>query len=121
MTIEDGGDSMPKYTIDPRDKAMVDSGFSGGRKLYGDAFNAWPIYRPIQRLCPVEHYENYLCRTSPQSKDYIMSISDPEAVAAFDRLVDEFNADVERIKQQNDEATKDRFVQRAKELIYKKS
>jgi len=49
-----------------------------------------------------------------------MELSDPASVAAFDQLVDEFNADLERIKREKDFEAAQRFDNRAHELIYRK-
>ena len=131
MSIE-SGDRPP---IHPKIKEMVDSGFSNGRKLYGDRFNvwylAWHCYNPkdTQKLEPLPHYQQSMeeatfsngeHRYSPEGIEYVMQLSDAEAVAAFDQLVDEYNADLERIKTEQDFAAAHEFARRAKELIYKK-
>lgn len=123
MNIEGGGD-IPKTRETPNSatKEMVDRGFSGGRKLYGDIFNVWPIYTiKAERLSPVPHYVDAVQSRYGQSEaDYVLRLSDIGAIDAYNQLVDEFNTDLDRIKQENDIAAKDSFVKKAREIIYKK-
>lgn len=54
---------------------------------------------------PLPHYGDYLrerAGTTSDELNLILRLSDPEAVAAFDRVVDEFNADIERINREQD-------------------
>jgi hypothetical protein len=83
----------------------------------------------IQTLASLPYYRQYMeesksssgqNRYSQEEIKYVMQLSDPESVAAFDQLVDEFNADIERIKQTNDVEAITGFLQRAGELVYKK-
>ena len=132
MSIESDGDRPP---INPKIKEIVDSGFSGGRKLYGDSFGQFYVAnncnftKNTDRLCPLLHYKQRIeeakssdghSRYPQEEIDYVMELSDPEAVAAYDQLVDEFNADLERIKTEQDFAAAKDFARRAKELIYQK-
>jgi hypothetical protein len=51
------------------------------------------------------HYKDYLTQragTPQEEVDFIMSLSDPQAVAAFDQVVDEFNTEVDRINREQD-------------------
>lgn len=95
-----------------------------------DAFNVWnpnsmrATNGRFAELEPTQHYGEYFQDQdklySAKGKlglfDAIMQRSNPEAVAAFDRLVDEFNADLPRIKEQGDNKTVQTFLRRAHEL-----
>ncbi|KKR05949.1 MAG: hypothetical protein UT32_C0019G0011 [Parcubacteria group bacterium GW2011_GWC2_39_14] len=133
MGIEQTND---KPLVSQHIKEKVDSGFSGGRKLYGDLFNVWSRLRmftypeKIQTLQPLPHYRQYMAEAKssggesryPQAEiDYVMRLSDPISVAHFDQLIDEFNSKIEGIKQINDVAGIQTFIDRANTLVYKKS
>ena len=132
MNIEHSGDSPQLH---PKKKEMVDSGFSSGRKLYGDSYNVWARVNwcttpeDTEKLKPLPHYKQNMeeAKSSngqnryPQEEiEYVMQLSDPASVVAFDQLVDDFNADLERIKREKDFAAAQRFHKKAHELIYKK-
>jgi len=114
MSVEGGGD---RPQLHPKKKEIVDSGFSGGRKLYGDSYNMWTranwceLPEDTGRLSPLSHYRQNMeeAKSSdgqsryPQPEiEYVMELSGPASVAAFDHVVDEFNADLERIKREKD-------------------
>lgn len=77
------------------------------------------------RLKPVRHYAEYFKEQDlmyqkegkPGLLDAVMKRSNPEAVAVFDRLVDEFNGDLARIKAEQDNSAVQRYFKRASELI----
>ncbi len=108
--------------------------FNDGYKLDHDTMNIWStlgyvtseIPGIIEKIKPREHYGEYVAKIDQRwgengvYAEMIMRRSDPESVAAFGRLVDEFNADLERIIREKDFATPLLFLQRAKELIYAK-
>ena len=128
MSVEGGGDS-PKMR--EHIKKRVDQGFSDGRKLYGDSYNefGWLIaYVDIDSVqmippnyLPLKHYEEYIRAHSPQDElDYVMQLSDPEAVAAYNKFIDELNADLERIIKEKDVTALEAFLERGSTLVYKK-
>jgi hypothetical protein len=88
-----------------------------------DAVNVWQnvLGRYLDRIKPAEHYETYIRRkNAPPIADLIMQLSDPEAVVAFDRIVDDFNADLERIKRDNDFSALKQFVEMGAKIVYSK-
>jgi hypothetical protein len=109
-------------------------------KLDHDIFNTWIDAMIIciasneqtpQRLKPTlsdetwnglkerQHYEEEIqSRRLPGDINLVLELSDPTTVAAYDKLVDEFNGDLERIKKTKDATAVKDFYLRAKELIY---
>jgi|SRR3989344_5288760 len=126
---KEGKNELPIEGLSPKRKELVDGGFSEGRKLYGDLFNIWghlafvTSAEELHSIKLLEHYKQFMEQNRyPQAEvDYVMQLSDPTAVAEFDRLVDEFNADLERIKQEGDVGKVREFTKRASELVYRKS
>lgn len=56
-------------------------------------------------VSPLPRYRDYLTQragTPPEEVELTMSLSDLQAVAAFDRVVDEFNTDIDRINREQD-------------------
>lgn len=78
----------------------------------------------FDKLKPVRHYEEYFRGQDllyqdvgkPGLLEAVMRRSNPKAVAAFDQLVDEFNADLERIKNEKDNGAVQAFFRRQAEL-----
>ncbi|MBI2410389.1 MAG: hypothetical protein HYV32_00640 [Candidatus Kerfeldbacteria bacterium] len=146
MGIENGGNKRKlKIELSAPTKKAIEGEFSGGRKLTGDSFNAWPFGIMCDEVddawpWPAQYYEEYLRKQSRNAAeasykstgeekflqeadvyvDYVIQRSDPAAVVAFDHLVDEFNADLSRIREENDMIALREFHRRVKELIYKK-
>ncbi|MDQ5890082.1 MAG: hypothetical protein QG609_575 [Patescibacteria group bacterium] len=109
-------------------------------KLDHDIFNTWMDTMIIciasneqtpQRLKPtlsdetwnrlkerLRYEEEIQSRRLPGDIELVMELSDPTTVAAYDKLVDEFNSDLERIKKTKDATAVRDFYLRAKELIY---
>lgn len=89
-------------------RKKVDEKFGKDGRLDEDAINAWPMMIPEKPselfweiLKPIEKYKDYLImQYDKASFDYVISKSDPEAILELDRLIDEFNADFERIKEE---------------------
>lgn len=98
--------------------------------IASDAFNAWmsmsftAVLGNFDELKPVKHYGEYF---QDQDREYekvgkpglfeaIMESSNPEGIAAFDQLVDEFNSDLPRIVEQKDGQAIQTFFRRAGEL-----
>ncbi|MDO8659806.1 MAG: hypothetical protein Q7K54_04385 [Candidatus Parcubacteria bacterium] len=130
MGVEDGGDSQQ---IRDHIKQRVEQGFSGGRKLYGDSYNnfGWlqgyaytdSIQTIPSNFLPLRHYEEDMrarYKTDQDEVDYVMQMSDPVAVAAYDQFIDELNANLERIVKEKDVAALDTLLERGSALVYKK-
>jgi len=66
------------------------------------------------------YVEEIQSRNIPGNAKLILELSDPTTVAAYDKLVDEFNSDLERIKKTKDATAVRDFYLRAKELIKSK-
>ena len=110
--------------IDPQIRARAENQWNDGSGLYGDAGNVWWHATTFvqggafQKLEPRESYETYIRRKeSPAVADYIMKISRPESVVAFDQLAEEFNSDLERMIREKDAKAVYTFVAKASKLI----
>jgi len=123
MSTENGGDSPLQLRLQ-----SIERHFSKGYKLDQDSINVWAylvfVTNPekTKRLKPLEHYEDYIRRINTSDEVYKckMKLSNPETAATFDQLVDEFNADLERMVTEQDFATAQNFMQRARELVDQK-
>lgn len=133
MSVEGGGDSDSPQ-IREHIKQRVEQGFSGGRKLYGDSYNnfGWlqnyadpgSIQTIPLNFLPLRHYEEDMrarYKTDQDEIDYVMQLSAPESVAAYDQFIDELNADLERIIKEKDTAALDNLLERGHALVYKKA
>lgn len=103
------------------------------RGITDDAFNAWlpdsmlAMMGNFDEVVPVRHYEEYLQYKDEQYKqagkpglyEGVMAKSNPDGIAEFDQLVDEFNADLPKIKEQRDNEAVQAFYRRAGELKMK--
>lgn len=110
MSIEENIGPMPDIE---KDKLTMDKHFRENTGLSADAFNDWLA---ISVFRPVKYYQEYFAEKYPHLVDYIMQKSSPEKVKEFDLLVDEFNAELEEIKKNNDQAAIDYYFNRASEL-----
>lgn len=124
-------------------KKNVDFDFSNGGLLYSDVINFWvesitystppkPIPHYIQSYEKSEkdindirekmgakeaaYYEIYY----PARLKRIIELSDPEQIKKYDKLVDEFDTDLERIKEENDAESLQKFYARAQEIVDEK-
>lgn len=111
MSIEDNLEPMPDIE---KDKLTMDKHFRGNTGLSADALNDW---QAILLFEPVKHYQEYFADKYPHLVEDIMQKSSLEKVKEFDLLVDEFNANLEKIKKNNDQATIDFYLSRANGLI----
>ena len=125
MGIEGGGDKREGIRI------HLEEMFADGKSIEQDTYNAWSnaIFvsetDDFDRLRPVLHYSEYLLRPQVPSEnqwisEFIIQKSSPSRVAAFNQLVDEFNADLERIKREKDVQTIKNFIARVQALLYPK-
>ncbi len=108
--------------------------FNDGYRLDHDTMNVWVILgyivpglpRSFEKIKPLRRYAEYVAeidRRHGENGRYsalLMQRSDPASVTAFDALVEAFNADLERIKREQDYATIKKFLASAKELVYSK-
>lgn len=130
MGVEGGGDS---HGVREHIKKRVDEGFSGGRKLYGDSYNnfGWlqhyadsdSIQTIPANFLPLRHYEEDMrvrYKTDQDEVDYVMQLSDPRAVAAYDQFIDELNADLERIIKEKDVTALENLLEKGRTIVYKK-
>lgn len=142
MSIE-RGDSQPPIEENPIYQTTKNN-FDIGYKLDIDAINVWIRLGSVETLKkigdkylptlpPLPHYEEYIreanLRNAKTDKGrahgeafitLIMERSDPEAIAAFDKLVDEFNADFERMKREKDYQAMEDFARRGDALTQSK-
>jgi len=99
-------------TISKNNKKLVDRNFDSKNKLYEDVLNVWAQAQMIPRnkeaihtLGPIKHYEEYLAEIEsgyPGIYNYVMSLSDPDLVVRFNRIIDDYNNDLDRIKEELD-------------------
>ena len=119
----DGG--SPHSGLTPERKERIDAQFEIGTGLDADTIGVWIL--PVNSVRegvwdefkPLEHYEEYVRRKNadPGAADYILAKSSPEAIVKFNALVDEFNDDLERIRDDQDADTVEQFFARASKLI----
>ena len=113
-------------------RKLIDAHFTSGIGLYRDVINIWtPLPMVLDGdsiddaflvdLKPLPHYAEYLDarQYAPSEIKYIAQKSSSEAITKFDSLIDEYNADRERIKKQKDGKKIKEFVSRA-EALFKK-
>lgn len=101
--------------MEAKEKKLAEMGFAGGTKLsinYVNAFRGlYSLFRrrgktmQFEEMQPVKTYEEYFSQAYPDLCDYIMQLSDFEAVMALNCRAHVFNVDLERIKREKDEET----------------
>ena len=91
-------------------------------RLDHDVYNVWHKlpFNEEQWHGPIEPLQHYVERIERDAKNaaLIRQLSDPEAVKAYDQLVDEFNASLPEINKTKDFDTIRKFWDRARKLIY---
>ena len=113
-------------------RQLIDDHFAGGTGLFRDVINIWaPLPMCVdgdsiddeflEEIKPLPHYEEYIGRRhySPAEVDYIFQKSSLEAITKFDALIDEYNADLARIKKEKNGRKIMEFVSRAEALFAK--
>lgn len=109
----------------------IQHSFSEESGLSLDVLNVWmgtsvtAHIGGFDRLKPVRHYAEYFEEQDFMYQkvgkhglfDAVMKRSSPKAVAAFDQIVDEYNADLTRIKSEKDNSAVQGYFKRASELI----
>ena len=116
-----------KPVISKKDKELIDKNFRLGNKIYEDVLNLWmPMLlmsnsvKSLDCLRPIGHYEDYLQEIElnyPGIYDYVMSLSDIAFVTAFNKLIDQFNDDIARIKAEQDFDAIKKYVHKAREIV----
>lgn len=129
---DDEQDSAPKERSALFKRAV--EAFDNGYQLEHDTINVWNnlvfiipgIPQGLAKLNPRKHYEEYVREIDARHNEngeyvaLVMQRSTPARVAAFDKLADEFNADLERIKREEDFDSIQVYVKKAQELVYTK-
>lgn len=126
------GESKNIDSLTDKQRKMIDNHFTSGAGLYRDVMNIWaplPMFLNgdsihdylLADLRPLPHYAEYIGakQHTPAEIDYIFQKSSLEAIAKFDALIDEYNADLERIKREKDGKKINEFVNRAEALFQK--
>jgi hypothetical protein len=105
----------------------VGSGFSEGGRLCIDYVNAYATmgywggpYFPFEKVKPLPTYKEFFQRYSPSYLSTVLKLSNPEAMDELDRLVEAFNADLERIKKEKDTGACKKFFETMQALIHSK-
>ena len=104
---EEVRERLLEWKLDP-DAGNIFAGIDGHR-YFGSRNQRFSVK-------PLPHYGEYFSQrlgTTMADVQLIMELSDPEAVANFDALVDEYNADVERINTEQDWAILETYQTRA--------
>lgn len=112
MSIEGGGDSK---------KSQIDRGFtsSGIHEIYSRHIESL-LGKETEDLIPVLTYEEYLRKSgrySEQEADYILERSIKESVAALDKLVREFNQNLDNIRRTGNTSAVQMFIEKAEHAI----
>lgn len=98
------------------EKRQVDMQFGGGVKLSMDYVNAYLMIdfcRQLSRfeeMKPIQTYEEYFSGEgkNPNILPYVLKLSDAKAIEDLNKLVIDFNSDLDRIKEEKDiEAVKE--------------
>ncbi len=123
-------------TISESDKEIIDMDFLSGRMLYQDVLNFWSTVmiktrmlekassdgekqEHLNELSPIPRYEQgYRDAGEKDAKiSYIIKLSDPEQIKKYNELVDEFNADLNCIKNEKDNDSLRKYFKRVKEIV----
>ena len=114
----------PPDKLDPGMKKMIDASFALGTGLDPDLLNTWGVVMLLrnkiegyEKIQPIRHFHEYVLESPGPVYKYVMEKSDPEKIKEFDALVDEFNADLERIKKEKDQKALKAFLTRAVLLV----
>jgi len=94
-------------------------------KLFDDTFNDWFgeavlfVSTPDRTtLHPVRHYEDRQRELyGPTAAEEVIQASDSDAMRRYNQIVDEFNAEIDRINREKDVETVRRYLKRVKEVL----
>ncbi len=110
--------------IDPEVQRKAENQFLRSTRMHADAINIWSSLSPLLRvkkfneLWTLPTYEVYFRGKDDQAvADHIMSISDPDRVAEFDRLVEKWNRELPVIQQNRDPLTAYTFIAEAERIL----
>ncbi len=127
---ENPADDKPNEGLSAEIRSSIDGYIADGDGLFSDSLHTWlilngtsnPKYFHVENLITFEHYEERIRRlfTIPASADYILNNSNPIKVKQFNKMIDEFNADLPRIKQENDLTKCREFFNQALQLFNRK-
>lgn len=120
-TVEGGGDRDYVKREIKRRESYFNQGYKLDRSVAANISQIFlSLYSLNDEKGKAPHYAEYAQRENdeePEVYELIIKRSDSESVAAFDKLVDEFNADFPRIIQGKDKEAIQKFVERAKQLV----
>lgn len=130
MGTEDNGNEKAgaEFEVSPENKS-VPIWVSKGYKVFphfGNAFyaNTYAVVgERVERLKPITHYEEFLREdTSVLEQEYneVVQFSDSATVRAINEIIDRFNADLGRIKQEKDFATAKQLLDELQRLVNEK-
>ena len=126
---------VSKQSVEEEVREIVDPNFSDRRMLFRNVLNFWPLKMDNEQyasfssddlgliLAEVPHYREGYEKDNLPGDLYtkrIIELSDPNQVRKYDQLVDEFNADRERIIKERDFISLQKFFERAKSLVDEK-
>jgi len=114
-------------SINPKEKASITDMLSRFRIDPDTLAAGWIVAEAhaasgrCGELKPIKHYREYIeNQHGSEVADLTLKLSDPEAVAEFDRRVDEFNANLEKYRKQGDGSAIFTYIQEVKELANSK-
>lgn len=90
------------------------------KDLYSQCYPKDGIVK-FEEMRPAKLYEEHLQNRSDVFTKRTMELSDPEAVATINKLVIEFNEDLERIKRDRDIKRVNFFLKTIEELVQEKN
>ena len=118
----------PENNLSAAERESVEMHFRGGKKLSIDYVNAYAAQHAyaamgenfLAQLEPIRSYQEYFEQNYSHLYDYTMELSDLDAIVALNKLVADFNSDLERIKKEGDIAAANNFLQNIHKLVYSK-
>ncbi len=114
-------ENLDTFTLEEQNE-LIERHFRNGKGLSADYINAYAYIdallrdMELEKIKPVKTYREYLMNT-PEYYHHTMELSDDKAIAELDRLVNEFNSDVERIKREKDANTVRNFIRSVNDLV----
>ena len=112
--------------INKEHKKLIDMQFKDGNKLNSDVINMWMKVLSmdnskeiLEKAKPLGNYEDYLKKEEenyPGLYDYVMSLSDKEAIIKFNSLIDKFNAELDTIKKDFDFNKIRKYIEKARKI-----
>lgn len=116
-------EETPSVETPELSQEMIDRHFKKNN-INIDALNAWAymsirisLPNGLKKIDPVPHYEEYFRKHYPGCAKYIIERTSKESMNEFNRLADEFNKDLERIKKENDIQTIRDYLNKIQKLL----